>query len=545
VKTSAVADATTESAPIRTAGRGQVGIGVLAAGLLALVAALVLSIVSANADGLPLWARAVALVLLGIGVVSTLKWLAPTTRRRWLIGLGIGAAGLAAWALFAIVTEVWFGLLGVPIPVVALGCVAVVVATVLLAGSPPALGFVARQASSAVAALLAIGVLAAVTVVFAPRIVVDATSAERVDPAAVPDPSAGVRWTSTWQPEEGQTVRVVAAGAGVIVATGDQIVALNGPTGAQRWHYRRAGAHAYRLAASPDGRTAVATFTADDSESNPTSSEFAFDANTGEVLWTRWPVNLWRTASQGGLATDHTFVKDEPGGVLVGVDLGSGEEIWRWTPPSGCTADGNYVAGAKTVLVPVSCGAKSSAVIGVDDRAGTQRWRTAGPTESTSDDIRLTVSPDGRATLYESGKSGSMLLDSATGAVLYPADGDGHVVTPDLRTPVLLNTAAGLRVHLVVHDLRTKAEHPLASTCPTSRRHVVIAAESILVLCAGPNATNTVFARADGTGIGSMAGFADQIPDSPDKAELFPAAGAIVLVVHGDGVDPTVVSGLA
>jgi len=146
-----------------------------------------------------------------------------------------------------------------------------------------------------VVALVAIGVLAGITAVVAPRITVDAATAERVDPAAVPDPSAGVRWTSNWPRADGERIQVVAAGAGVVVATGDRVVAADGATGAQRWHYRRPGARVVRLAASPDARTAVATFTAGD-ERDLTNSVFAFDANTGDVRWSRWPVS-WSSAT--------------------------------------------------------------------------------------------------------------------------------------------------------------------------------------------------------------------------------------------------------
>jgi hypothetical protein len=87
------------------------------------------------------------------------------------------------------------------------------------------------------------------------------------------------------------------------------------------------------------------------------------------------------------------------------------------------------VISPDAVLVPVFCGdldsAGSYAVVGVDDREGGQRWRTAGPTGLAWEEVELTTSPDGHATRYQarldsqSSEAAPILLDSATGAVRY------------------------------------------------------------------------------------------------------------------------------
>jgi hypothetical protein len=46
----------------------------------------------------------------------------------------------------------------------------------------------------------------------------------------------------------------------VIVASGDRIIAIDGSTGGERWHYRRAGARIVTLTASPDGEIVLAEF---------------------------------------------------------------------------------------------------------------------------------------------------------------------------------------------------------------------------------------------------------------------------------------------
>jgi hypothetical protein len=211
----------------------------------------------------------------------------------------------------------------------------------------------------------------------------------------------------------------------------------------------------------------------------------------------------------------------------------------------------------------MSCGdldsGGSSAVIGLDDREGTQRWRfVAADAPYAPGNVELTTSPDGRTTAYEPTGTAPTLLASATGTVLHRAGPDDvRIVAPDARTPVLARHAPGARDQLVVRDLGTGAEHPLASTCPVLRRSdepddpgelitavrvVVTAASVVVVLCEG--GPITAYSRTDGAETANLAGPVGR-RDPTTEPELLPAPGAIVLVVRDHDGETAAVSGLA
>lgn len=357
--------AQTDSASERPPGGGLwlVGAGLLAAGMAAVVVSLFLPTEPARADGLPVWVwvAVVALLVAGAGVVVLPRWRLESSWAdpvRWRVALGIGVVVVGTWAVLACIADIRSGLPGSAVPWLAVGCVAVLVAAVLLSVSPLVRvrrGSVVRQALPAVLAVIIVVASAVAVDVVGRRLPVDASTAERPDRAGIPDLLRRVRWTSTWPisrlpdgtPDPVEPVEVVAAGAGVVVASGDRVVALDGATGAERWHYRRAGARIYGLRASPDGGTVVAEFAAGGEELSR-AELFVFDADTGELRWTR--------PSGAFVVLDHVLVEhppDEP--VLVGVDLRSGKEMWTWTPPPNCELNGPVAPSEFALLVPVIC----------------------------------------------------------------------------------------------------------------------------------------------------------------------------------------------
>lgn len=565
------ADSEAESPAARAGGNTwAVGAGALAGGFAALVLAVFLPSGQAGAMALPVWVRVVAVGLVVLGVAAVVM---PRGRGRWLFGLGVGAVVLEIWAVAPGIDEIRFGLPGLAIPVLAVGGLAVLVATVLLAIARWASGFDARQVFPATVALVAVGVLTATGVVVAQRIVVDATTAERVDPAPVPEPSTGARWTSTWPPGD-DFFQVVAAGAGVVVASGDGVAALDGSTGRQRWHYRRAGARAYRLHASPDGRTVAAVFSVGHDE-DTTYSMVVFDANTGDIRWSRWGNHPRIYLRDANLLTNHVMVINERRG-MIGYDLGSGDELWRWTEPFGCQYTvGEYVTSSDSVLVPLRCGGGHDTyiILGIDDHDGTERWRFADSNEFQYEGKQLTTTPDGRTTMLQSefelyGGILSTLLDSATGKVLYQTvSGDRSVIAPDPHTPVVLREVSGERGQMVIRDLRTGVEHPLAHTCPTfdhlsenywpppdmlaSAARVVITETSVVVLCDDEdddkNVTIETYSLTDGTRTASLTATETRIRIDrlTGATTLFAAAGAIVLAHHDPARKSGVVAGLS
>ena len=122
--------------------------------------------------------------------------------------------------------------------------------------------------------------------------------------------------------------------------------------------------------------------------------------------------------------------------------------------------------------MPVIC-AGSYALIGLDDRTGKERWRYADPAVTVQLWVRakLTPAPDGRAALYEvpGGRGGQVLLDAATGTVRTGRPTTRWSSGRTRGTPVLRRKVPGADARLVLRDLSTGAEHPLANTCPGLR----------------------------------------------------------------------------
>jgi outer membrane protein assembly factor BamB len=546
-----------------------VGVGALVGGLSAGLVALFLPMTAR--EGFSGWVRVTAVVMVPVGWQAVFwsrqsesEW-SGVARHKWAVALGLVAALLGWWAVCAAVADIQTGLPGPAAPLLAVGCAAVLVAAVLLAVTPPARprhGSVVRQALPAAAALVTVIAVATVAELAALRwIPVDATTAERVDPAAVPDEPTRVRWS--W-PTSDRLRGAVAAGPGVIVAAGDRVVALDGPTGAQRWHHRWVGAEVRGLTATPDGRTVVAEVRPGGQSS---TAVFAFDAHTGEVRWSRHPGFEYLDA------TDHALVSYD-GTEQVGIDPGSGEELWRWREPTGCTVEQSRPT-PDAMLNTVSCvdytdhgsdPATSTAVIAVDDRTGRQRWRFAGTAASDQGLYQtfLDVSPNGLVAAFaptteEEPTTGvekqqePVLLESATGAVLYRPDGDAEIVVPDPHTPLLRRAVPGGEPRLVLHDLSTGAEHPLQSMCSDA---LAITPGSVLSACFGEwreraahRATVEVHSRSGATPAAFITvtdAVRTIVPStSPPFTALIPVRGAVVLAVRSFPLrDRSVVIGL-
>jgi hypothetical protein len=418
------------------------------------------------------WVAVLAVLVAGVGVVVP-RWSPWTNPAWWRVGLGVGAVVVGIWAVLACIADIRSGLPGSAIPWLAVGCVALLVAAVLLGvSSPVRRGSVVRQALPAVLTLVMVVASAVAVDVVGWRLPVDATTAEPVDRAGIPDLLRRVRWTSTWPDPDvfmlTGDAHVLVAGTDVIVVSGDRIVALDGSTGAERWHYRRAGARIYGVTASPYGDAVVAYMVAGGGEDSR-AELFAFDAGTGEPQWTRPSTSELPEI----MATDHVLVEstlDER--VFVGVDLGSGEEVWTWTLPPTCERDGAAERSPSMVLVSVICrdpaGHRSYGVIGVNDRFGFEEWRHTGPPviEKRPGSTLLTASPDRRAAVYTTEANEPVLLRSSTG-FRYRAPEDTDIVGFDERgSVVVLRRDRPGTDQLVLHNVSTGAEHSLESTCP-------------------------------------------------------------------------------
>ncbi|GIL29294.1 outer membrane protein assembly factor BamB family protein [Actinocatenispora comari] len=224
-----------------------------------------------------------------------------------------------------------------------------------------------------------------------PDLAIDETTASAIDvPAQVSRPDE-VAWSVPATVESGTAP--LAAGAGLIYGTSssskglpDQVVAIDGRTGKQRWHYARRGARSslVRLAASPDGKRLAAWFERDSQQ-----LLVVFDAMTGTVKWHRSlgsPGDGYRSVDRMW-ATDNTLITHADRiahGMfrIDGYDINSGKHLWHWRPGPDAhqfaLLGSDEAAAANSMLLPVQRNDSDSLsveLVDLNDRTGTPRWR--------------------------------------------------------------------------------------------------------------------------------------------------------------------------
>jgi hypothetical protein len=218
---------------------------------------------------------------------------------------------------------------------------------------------------------------------------VDATTAEPGTAAPLPTSHLTEKWR--WRTGE-HLYSVVPAGTGAVVVTRSEITALDGATGAERWHYRRDDIDVvYRVVALDHGRTVVVTLRLDTGDEN-VDQHRAFDAFTGQELWqySSAPYNdgppqfLFEELSAG---TTTLISKDDNGDETPHVvrDSRTGNVLWRWTLPPECSPNVRPQDTADVVLVPLACGDDHHArgVLALDARTGAELWRQDNATNVT------------------------------------------------------------------------------------------------------------------------------------------------------------------
>lgn len=269
---------------------------------------------------------------------------------------------------------------------------------------------------------------------------VDATTTEARDGfAEVPASVSGIGWT--WEAPEGEYVReAAAAGAGLVVRIGDGVVAVDGETGEQLWHYRRPGATTRQLFAAMDGGTVLVTFQDVHGGTGPVARFVALDARTGRVR----AEDVRRIGAYGEVRRmdlfDDGYVSYEGESGLVGLDPGSFAQTWRFQSPEECAVPGlDGWAGATDVVALVyECaepdGQGSELVlVGLDPADGSEVWRYETGTSRTREEaedygygVEVRTGVDGAAVALrwrttEDDDHETVVLDQADGSVI--ADG--------------------------------------------------------------------------------------------------------------------------
>ncbi|GID91871.1 PQQ-binding-like beta-propeller repeat protein [Amorphoplanes digitatis] len=298
-----------------------------------------------------------------------------TTRRRWVITALAVSAALAATAFHVVdgLRRYGDGYPGVVAPLGVAGGVAVI-AGLLLGAVRPAEGRWRRWNAlrlAAVASVSALLVAACVPVALTSGgWAVRSATASAVAVPPVPATVSRVGWTT---PMPGPVRDVRPAGAGAVVLLSDGVLGVDGSSGAIRWSYRRLGARAAWMVASPDGGSVVLGMLPQ--QDGGADTMLILDAMTGAVR------------STGGYSADlanphQEMITDD---VLVGqglwdddrdypaFSLRDGGTAWTWRRPEGCRGEGFRAVGAlhHRIVISAKCGAESKFFV-LDSATGRQ-----------------------------------------------------------------------------------------------------------------------------------------------------------------------------
>lgn len=312
------------------------------------------------------------------------------------------------------------------------------------------------------------------------------TANEAARPAAVPETVGKVAWR--WKPPEGvREPDVVPAGGGVVVQVPDGVVALDTTTGRERWHYRRPGARAYDVKASPDGRTVAIAFWPGEKAANQADHLVVLDAATGELravhpdAWgdiayyaqdLLYGVTKWHGLF--ALGQDIAVTWSEDGFRVTGWDLDTSKARWQHTLPESCVEAPSvldYPRNAMPVMlrdvvaVAAFCGQDLDdklrrgqlgpvelqvTVLGLDPQTGSEVWRHQRTAKIDLRFVHLLPSVDAQAVAVtwrgeNQPKDYGMVLAQADGRVLTddragldgwdlrtaPFTGEGSLTLPD------------------------------------------------------------------------------------------------------------------
>ncbi len=194
---------------------------------------------------------------------------------------------------------------------------------------------------------------------------------------------------------------------------------VDAATGKVRWSYELRGANAFQVYASPDGAVVAVPFSAGGGRDTRATRVVFLDGFTGEVLAQRV------LAGESGLftMTDETLVVAGADGEALGIDARTGEDRWRWRPPTECEYMFALPAATHEVaLRTVRCDG-DAVVHAVDQRTGKIAWtyELPLPSERVSFDPYLATSPHSDVIAFFTLGSVALptvLLDAHTGRAL-------------------------------------------------------------------------------------------------------------------------------
>jgi hypothetical protein len=403
------------------AGRAGAAVGLLAAGVAALVVAWVLGDDFAVPEPAPWWVRVATVVV--VVLLAGLVWLRrsrPDDRAvPWTtLAVAVVALIIAVLAGWGFVDQYRGGFPGQTTILAALGGLAVAAGALL--GRRTAGGW--RRLPAAGAFLLVL-VLAVPLMLVAPDVRVDATTAHGVKAAHVPATVSSVAWST----EVDEQVRdIVAAGTGVVLLLDDGVMAIDGPTGDVRWTRTRHGATAVRVDASPDGATVLVQYRPRDGFA---MRREVVDAVTGQLRYT--VDDVAKGAGRRVLApmtnTSYIAANDDES-EFYGYSLTDHRKLWTYPAPRGCWIKPDHSAQftiSTGLLLPIVCAGDATTELRyvlVDGTTGKVRWehRMRWDEPSSDIDVMADLAPDGRFLAVDvySPATGQAVIDTATGTAV-------------------------------------------------------------------------------------------------------------------------------
>lgn len=369
---------------------------------------------------------------------------------------GLGLAGMGLLAIRSRLQQSWTGPLDALPPLA--GLFLLVGAGTLawagaLAPTPPLSGLAdvgGRGWRGAGIALVLVAALTTGAATVVPALAIDASTVEpATPPARVTRVGAGplrVAWSRTVQDADS----VIAGARGPLLAIGDGVVALDGTTGANLWHYRVPGIHV-QVAASRDGRTVVLRVLGDRRPRSQAARMLVLDGATGRVRVDRvisvGHNERWTDSAEADeIQVGSTAVVTEALGYQVSRSLTDGRLLWQRDVNTEFCDTHRRVAMIRDVLVQAfTCKEDHEAdvgwVMGTDPETGRTQWQRTTRADSIADAVLSVASDDsavavtllatvdadkaataGRGWAVVPADSALWLLDPVTGSVLYAAN---------------------------------------------------------------------------------------------------------------------------
>jgi len=288
-----------------------------------------------------------------------------------------------------------------------------------------------------------------------------ATTAAAAQPASVPPSVSRVAY-SVRTPATVRDVRPV--GTGFVVQLDDGVIAYDGVTGKERWHYRRIGADLVDFWVSPGGGTILTGWRTGGHDSVHEQKMIVLNGVTGVVsrLVLTVPYDFEDLLLTDGAAI---YAHNPSSYSVTARSVVSGRQLWRYDAPDECFSNGISVAvTGDRVMVAEACG-NEVRLLGFDAVTGVRRWtvRAAMPSlprvDPTDITARVITTPDASMAVFKTNIVDTphfglpcVSIDPASGRVL-------GKICPELPVAVRAVTTQAPKARQTITQL-PQGQHP-------------------------------------------------------------------------------------